>query len=162
MTTCQVAWLQEYGHNSSTLMGIDSTWLKLKDLGREFSISSNVINKILQKQGWQDQNGNVTKSAFEAGAVKSKEQIKEASSEALWNTKICKKLLQKSINQPTNKSLQIQQWATLLEVLEEGSPSINATAEQMAKDLPLELVSDVNDQLAQRGCQFRVTEKFAA
>ncbi|MEC7382221.1 MAG: hypothetical protein VYE16_04350, partial [Cyanobacteriota bacterium] len=75
------------------------------------------------------------------------------------NAKICKGLLEKSGYQPINRTLQVEQWAELLEALEEGSPSINATAEQMAEDLPEELVGDVNDQLAQRGCHFRVALK---
>ena len=53
-------------------------------------------------------------------------------------------------------STQVEQWAILLEALQEGSPSINATPEQMAEELPSELIGEVNDQLAQRGCCFRV------
>jgi len=40
--------------------------------------------------------------------------------------------------------------------MEEGSPSIDATVEQMAEDIPGELAEDVNHQLAARGCRFRV------
>jgi hypothetical protein len=55
--------------------------------------------------------------------------------------------------------MKVEQWVQLLEALVEGSPSINATAEQMSEDLPEELVFDVNNQLAQRGCRFQVTQK---
>jgi len=51
----------------------------------------------------------------------------------------------------------VDQWTQLLEALELGSPSINATADQMAEDMPRELVEDVNDQLAARGCTYRVS-----
>ncbi len=65
-------------------------------------------------------------------------------------------LLEKTTLELTNRDRQIEQWAQLLEALEEGSPSVNATAEQMAEDLPKELIKEVNDQLAKRGCEFRV------
>jgi hypothetical protein len=52
--------------------------------------------------------------------------------------------------------LQVQQWTQFLEAMTEGSPSIAATVEQMAEEIPGELVDDVNHQLASRGCSFRV------
>ena len=66
-------------------------------------------------------------------------------------------------SQTTSKVKAIEQWATLLETLGEGAPSINATADEMAKDLPQELIREVNIQLEQRGVtSFRVSEKLAA
>ncbi len=59
-------------------------------------------------------------------------------------------------NQAISKTTQVNQWAQLLEALVVGSPSVAATPEQMAEDLPKELIKDVNDQLALRGCSFRV------
>ena len=50
----------------------------------------------------------------------------------------------------------IDQWADLLSALEQGSPSINTSAEEMASDLPANLVTQVNQELRQRGCNFQV------
>ena len=58
-----------------------------------------------------------------------------------------------------SRSLLVDQWTQLLEALDLGSPSINATADQMAEDMPKELVEDVNDQLAARGCNYRVSNR---
>lgn len=51
----------------------------------------------------------------------------------------------------------IDQWADLLSALEQGSPSINTSAEEMASDLPANLVTQVNQELRQRGCNFQVS-----
>tara|TARA_B100000029_G_C17032820_1_gene762880 strand:- start:196 stop:489 length:294 start_codon:yes stop_codon:yes gene_type:complete len=44
--------------------------------------------------------------------------------------------------------------------LKEGSQSVNTTSEQMAEDLPRELIEDVNYLLAERGVTFRVPCKL--
>lgn len=47
-------------------------------------------------------------------------------------------------------------WADLLSALQQGSPGIATSAEEMAGDLPRELVAPVNRELRQRGCSFQV------
>lgn len=47
-------------------------------------------------------------------------------------------------------------WADLLSALQQGSPGIATSAEEMAGDLPRELVVPVNRELRQRGCSFQV------
>ena len=59
-------------------------------------------------------------------------------------------------NQTISRTTQVHQWVQLLEALVVGSPSVAVTPEQMAEDLPQELIHEVNDQLALRGCSFRV------
>ena len=58
-----------------------------------------------------------------------------------------------------SRSLQVEQWTQLLEALQVGSPSITATADQMAEEMPGELLEDVNHQLAARGCRYRVSPR---
>jgi hypothetical protein len=58
-----------------------------------------------------------------------------------------------------SRSLQIEQWTQLLEALQLGSPSITATADQMAEEMPGELLEDVNHKLAERGCRYQVTPR---
>jgi hypothetical protein len=55
----------------------------------------------------------------------------------------------------------IGQWADLLSTLVAGAPGVNASAEDMARDLPDELVPPVNAALQQRGCSFQVPRRQA-
>jgi hypothetical protein len=47
-------------------------------------------------------------------------------------------------------------WAELLATLHQGVPSIAVSAEEMAGDIPSELVQPVNRALHARGCRFQV------
>ncbi|MFM9041964.1 MAG: hypothetical protein ACKOHJ_06965 [Vulcanococcus sp.] len=58
-------------------------------------------------------------------------------------------------NSPPRPTL-VEQWASLLEALSGGCASISTSAEQMAEDLPAELVEPVNAELRQLGCSFQV------
>jgi hypothetical protein len=57
---------------------------------------------------------------------------------------------------PSERRL-IKLWADLLSALQQGSPGIATSAEEMAGDLPRELVVPVNRELRQRGCSFQVS-----
>ena len=74
-----------------------------------------------------------------------------------WSRAICSKLLESKGYAPMSRNVQIEQWTQLLEALQLGSPSISATPDQMAEEMPTELVEDVNQQLAVRGCSYRVS-----
>jgi hypothetical protein len=50
----------------------------------------------------------------------------------------------------------VRLWADLLTALQQGSPSISVSAEEMAGDVPSELVTPLNRELRQRGSSFRV------
>ncbi len=130
-------------------------WLSLTDLGSIYGISATHCGRALQSDGWRNPNGLPTSKALKAGATCTKNHHK-ISSQELWNAEICKEVLEKAGLQPLSRTKQIEQWTFLLEALNEGSPSINTTAAQMAEELPKELVREVNDQLALRGCCFRV------
>ena len=51
----------------------------------------------------------------------------------------------------------VEQWVSLLSALDAGSPSISTSAEQMAEDMPKDLVEPVNRQLRAIGCGFQVS-----
>ena len=51
---------------------------------------------------------------------------------------------------------QIKLWADLLADLDQGEPSISTTASEMAEDVPRGLRSAINNELARRGCRFRI------
>lgn len=57
---------------------------------------------------------------------------------------------------PPGGAHQIQLWADLLVDLDHGEPSISTTAREMAEDVPCQLRSAVNHELARRGCAFRI------
>ncbi len=159
MTTCQVSWFPDYGNRSSLTMALSKTWLNLNELSRTFGISSGLCKRALQEQGWRDKCGYPTQAAIQAGAASSNshEEDKPTSTNTLWNIEMCKTFLKLESHEQLLRTAQVNQWATLFEALEEGSPSINTTPDEMAEDLPCELVGDVNAQLALRGCQFRVS-----
>ena len=136
-------------------MAPSPTWLSLNDLGQIYGVSEVHCGRALQKQGWRDRNGHPTNGALTAGAACINDRHKPPKA-TLWNAEVCKDLMEKNGLEPINRDLKIMQWAQLLEALDEGSPSIDATAEQMAKDLPRDLVNEVNDQLSKRGCGFQV------
>jgi hypothetical protein len=50
----------------------------------------------------------------------------------------------------------VRQWADLLELLQQGVEAVATSAEDMAQELPRELVNPVNRELQQRGSSFQV------
>ena len=136
-------------------MAAFQTWISLTDLARSYGLSTIHCGRILERLGWRDRRGRPTTAALEAGAAQ-ESCHKGQSRSSLWNREICGRELKTHGYKPMSRNQQIQQWTQLLEALQEGSPSINATAEQMAQDMPNDLVDDVNHQLASRGCSFRI------
>ena len=62
-------------------------------------------------------------------------------------------------NHPPGRSntRQISLWADLLADLDQGAPAISTTANEMAQDVPRQLRNAVNNELARRGCPFRIS-----
>ena len=52
----------------------------------------------------------------------------------------------------------VEQWASLLELLSDGCASISTSVEQMAEDVPRDLIAPVNAQLREQGCTFQVQD----
>ena len=136
-------------------MGNSITWVSLNDLGRFYGISVIHCGKILNQQGWRDRRGQPTPEAFKAEAARHLGPHGQTQS-VVWNQELCRGLLETKGHQPVSLSRQIDQWSQLLEAMQSGSPSITSTADQMAEEMPNELVDAVNQQLAERGCSFRV------
>ena len=131
-----------------------SQWLTLSDLGRRFGLSAKHCGLALDHQGWRDRNGQPTQTAITAGAAQSYNNHHHRSSNR-WNADICCTVISRE-NHSINRGEHVEQWVTLLEAMEEGSASISTSPSQMAKDLPLDLIEEVNLQLSQRGCRFQV------
>jgi len=58
--------------------------------------------------------------------------------------------------QPTQQQWLIEQWTDLLETLLSGVAGVSTSAEEMARDLPGDLVRPVNRELRLRGNRFQV------
>ena len=136
-------------------MGNSTTWISLNDLGHFYGISAIHCGKILNQRGWRDRRGQPSAEALKVQAARHLGPHGQTQS-VVWNQELCGGLLEANGHQPVSLSRQIDQWSQLLEAMQSGSPSITATAAQMAEDMPNELVDGVNQQLAERGCSFRV------
>ena len=136
-------------------MADNSPWLCLAELGRIYGISAFHCGRILENHGWRDRRGRPTPAALEAGAASSVGPHGQGR-HVFWSRSLCTELLNSNGYMPISRSLQVEQWTQLLEALQLGSPSISATADQMAEEMPNELMEDVNHQLKVRGCSYRV------
>ena len=130
-------------------------WLSLTDLGRIYGISAIHCGRILEQQGWRDRRGRPTPAALEADAASCAGTHGQGRT-VFWSRAICSKLLESKGYAPMSRNVQIEQWTQLLEALQLGSPSISATPDQMAEEMPKELVADVTQPLAVGGCSRRV------
>ena len=131
-----------------------SQWLTLSDLGHRFGLSARHCGRVLDHEGWRDHSGHPTQAAMTAGAAQQLSHHHIRSTR--WNADICAAVLSSHGQRPIQRSEQVSQWVTLLEAMEEGSASISMSTEQMAEDLPIDLIDDVNHQLSHRGCRFQV------
>ena len=138
------------------VMAVTPLWLSLTDLGRIYGISAIHCGRILEQQGWRDRRGRPTPAALEAKAASCAGTHGQGRT-VFWSRAICSELLERIGYAPMSRNVQIEQWTQLLEALQLGSPSISATPDQMAEEMPTELVEDVNQQLAVRGCSYRVS-----
>ncbi len=138
------------------VMAALNPWLSLTDLSRIYGISAIHCGRILEQQGWRDKRGRPTQEALEAEAA-SCAGIHGQGRTVFWSRAICAELLESKGYAPMSRNVQIEQWTQLLEAMQQGSPSITATPDQMAEEMPKDLVDEVNHQLQVRGCSYRVS-----
>ncbi len=136
-------------------MAASPTWMSLTDLGRVYGISAIHCGRALKNNGWRDRFGQPTQGALQAGAASINGPLNHTNS-SLWNTKICGALLEKTGYHQISRAMRVEQWALLLEAIAEGCPSIDITADQMAEEIPEELIEDINDELSSKNCLFRI------
>jgi hypothetical protein len=129
-------------------------WLRLTDLGRLYGISALQAGKLLGQAGLRQKGGNPTPAALEAGLALFQQPAHHR--QALWNRWGCAAHLRNQGLEPLQQRNLVSLWADLLSALQQGSPSISISAEEMAGDMPRELVHPVNRALRDRGCSFQV------
>jgi hypothetical protein len=129
--------------------------VSLTDLGRIYGISAVHCGRLLSDAGLRQGNGAPNARALRQGLAY-QHHPHSPNPSAVWNEQGCGPVLQEQGLRPMGEHQLVGQWADLLAALVQGSPSISTTAEEMASDLPQELVLPVNLELQQRGCSFQV------
>lgn len=141
--------------HSSAGGGDPSTWLTLTDLGRLYGISAMHCGRLLQDAGLRNREGMPTTKALQSGCASAPHR-KLHGGEPIWHRQHCRKAFEAAGLVTVQRASLVQQWAALLSALTEGSPSISTSADQMAEDLPGDLVDPVNVELRELGCSFQV------
>jgi len=142
-------------HNGPAPTGDASAWLTLTDLGRIYGISAMHCGRLLSAAGLRDAKGQPTAEALQAGCALAQPSQSQGGQPA-WHRQHCHQTFAAAGLDTVQPSTLVQQWADLLSALTEGSPSISTSADQMAEELPGELVEPVNVQLRELGCSFQV------
>jgi hypothetical protein len=142
-------------HSGAAPGGEASPWLTLTDLGRLYGISAVHCGRLLSEAGLRDPEGQPTSRALDAGCATERERQRQGG-QPFWHRQHCRRAFEAAGLVTVQRATLVQQWAALLSALTEGSPSISTSADQMAEELPGELVEPVNRQLRKLGCSFQV------
>ena len=129
-------------------------WLSLTELGRLYGISAILTGRLLVASGLRSPEGSPSAEALSSGLALC--QHPGDHHQALWNRQGCAPHLERQGLVPLQQPTLVGLWADLLAAMQQGSPSISVSAEEMADDMPRELVRPVNRELRQRGCSFQV------
>lgn len=138
---------------------LSGDWLSLTDLGRVYGVSAVHTGKILQAAGLRLADGDPSPGALAAGLAQ--RQHSGQHRQALWHREGCAPHLEGQGLTPQNQRNLVGLWADLLSALQQGSPGIATSAEEMAGDIPGDLVQPVNRELRQRGCDFQVPRQLS-
>jgi len=133
----------------------DQPWRSLTDLGRLYGMSAVQFGRLLDRAGLREASGQPSRLAIAENLAYGRHRDQPAR-QTFWHQERCLQRLEQQGLLPRRPSSLVEQWAELLSALFAGSPSISTSAEQMAEDLPKELVGPVNVQLQARGCAFQV------
>lgn len=143
-------------------------WRSLTELGRLYGLSAVQFGRLLSQAGLREANGQPSARAIAEQLAygrhtpqgRNRQQhslhAEQAGRQTFWHQERCVQLLERQGLLRQRPPSLVEQWTELLSALFVGSPSISTSAEQMAEDLPKELVGAVNSQLQKRGCPFQV------
>lgn len=135
-----------------------SEWLSLTELGRVYGISAVHTGKLLGAAGLRQAGGEPSDDALGRGLAQ--RQHAGHHHQALWHRQGCAPHLERQGLVPQKQRNLVGLWADLLSALQQGCPWISVTAEEMAGEMPGDLVTPVNRELRQRGCSFQVRQPF--
>lgn len=134
--------------------GAQTDWLSLTELGRLYGISAVHTGKLLVHAGLRSPDGFPTARSLQKGLALC--QHPGDHHQALWSRQGCGPHLERQGLELLQQRSLVGLWADLLSALQQGSPAISVSAEEMAGDIPQELVRPVNRELRQRGVSFQV------
>ena len=130
-------------------------WLTLTDLGRLYGISAVLCGRLLGQAGLRHSDGSPSRLALHRSLTLPAPSGGHQRS-ALWHRRGCGVVLEQQGLKPMNQQRLIQQWADLLEALLKGAAAVTTSAQEMAGEVPEDLVGSVNHELRQRGSRFQV------
>ncbi|MFN9659327.1 MAG: hypothetical protein ACK6BC_02970 [Cyanobacteriota bacterium] len=133
-------------------------WLTLTEIGRLYGISAVHTGKLLQAAGLRQLDGLPSPEALRLGLAHRRHSC--PSRQTLWTREGCAAQLERQGLRPQRERQLVDLWADLISDLEQGSPAVAMSAEDVAEDLPAELVAPVNRRLRERGCSFQVTSSL--
>ena len=136
--------------------GTPGEWLSLTELGRLYGISAVHTGRLLDAAGLRLPGGEPSSEAISSGLARRLHPGRR--NQALWNQQACEPHLVRQGLAPRKQPNLVGLWADLLSALQQGSPWVNASAEEMAGEIPGDLVTPVNRELRLRGCSFQVRQ----
>ncbi len=104
-------------------------WLSLTALGRFYGISAELCGRLMQTAGARQADGRPSHQALRGGLAKARANPSQPGN-TLWSRSGC---------------------GALLEAIQQNVTAVSTTAEELARDLPHELVAPVNTVPRQRG-----------
>jgi hypothetical protein len=143
-------------HQRSTPCSAQPDWLTLTDLGRIYGISAVHCGRLLLQAGLRRSDGEPTLRALQGGCAAAA-PARHHGQPPMWHRSNCREAFEAAGLETVQRATLVQQWASLLSALNEGSTSISTSADQMAEEMPGELVDPVNRQLRELGCSFQVS-----
>ncbi len=129
-------------------------WLTLTELGRLYGISAVHTGKVLQASGLRQLDGRPSPEALRLGLAQRRHS--SPSGQTLWNRPGCAPHLERQGLQPRRQRQLVDLWADLLSALQQDSAAVAISAEDMAEEIPPDLVAPVNRRLREQGCGFQV------
>jgi hypothetical protein len=130
-------------------------WLTLTELGRLYGISAVHTGKLLQSAGLRQLDGLPSPEALRLGLAHRRHSC--PSRQTLWSRAGCAPHLEGQGLRPRRERPLVDLWVDLISDLQQGSPAVVMSAEEVVEELPADLVAPVNRRLRERGCGFQVT-----
>lgn len=129
-------------------------WLTLTELGRVYGLSAVHIGRLLQAAGLRQLNGWPSREALSAGLAHRRHT--SPSGQTLWNRQECAPHLEQQGLEPRRQRQLVDLWAELLTALQQGAEAVAISPQDMAEEMPADLVAPVNRRLREQGCSFQV------
>jgi hypothetical protein len=134
-------------------------WVSLAELGRCQGLPATHVARRLAEAGLRQASGEPTATALAAGLARHRHPVQP--SRPLWHRRGCAAHLEQQQQEPRLRQQLVALWADLLTALQQASGSVTDSAvEEMAAEIPSELVKPVNRELRQRGSALQVRARL--